>query len=77
MPATGGTASGGTDAASGGTEAATGGATGGSGGEVDDLSARGYHTRFLYAEGAGHCDNGVFDETVADTLVWAWRGYPQ
>jgi len=25
---------------------------------------------------AGHCDGKVFDETLAETLLWAWRGYP-
>lgn len=41
----------------------------------EDLTAQGYHTRFLFAQGAVHCDGGVYEETVADTLVWAWRGY--
>lgn len=41
----------------------------------EDLTAQGYHTRYLYAAGAGHCDGDVFEETVADSLVWAWRGY--
>jgi iron(III)-enterobactin esterase len=42
----------------------------------DAFTAKGNHTRFIYAKGAGHCDDKVFDETVADSLVWAWRGYP-
>lgn len=40
------------------------------------FTAKGNHTRFLYANGASHCDDKVFEETVADSLVWAWRGYP-
>ncbi len=41
----------------------------------DALKAKGYHYRHLTAAGAGHCDGKVFDATLADTLVWAWRGY--
>jgi enterochelin esterase-like enzyme len=40
------------------------------------LKAKGYHDRFIYALGAGHCDGGVRSSTLADTLVWTWRGYP-
>ena len=40
------------------------------------LAAKGYHYRFLFARNAGHCDGKVFDETLAETLLWAWRGYP-
>jgi hypothetical protein len=43
----------------------------------EDLTAQGYHTRFLYSADTGHCDGKVFNETVADTLVWAWRGYEE
>jgi iron(III)-enterobactin esterase len=41
------------------------------------LQARGYHNRFVYAMGVGHCDYGVQTATLADTLVWMWQGYPQ
>jgi hypothetical protein len=30
----------------------------------------------VYAEGVGHCDGGVRNATLADALVWTWRGYP-
>jgi enterochelin esterase-like enzyme len=40
------------------------------------LKAKGYHDRFIYALGVGHCDGGVRSSTLADTLVWTWRGYP-
>jgi enterochelin esterase-like enzyme len=43
---------------------------------ADDLAAKGYHYRFLYAKNASHCDDKVFNETVAETLLWTWRGYP-
>jgi hypothetical protein len=26
-------------------------------------------------KGTGHCDGKVFQQTLADTLVWMWRGY--
>ncbi|RYZ07662.1 MAG: enterobactin esterase [Myxococcales bacterium] len=40
------------------------------------LKEKGYHYRHLTAKSAGHCDGDVFNATLADTLVWAWRGYP-
>ena len=39
------------------------------------LKAQGYHYRFVYAQGLGHCDGKVQDQTMADALSWAWRGY--
>src|SRR5216117_2549611 len=39
------------------------------------LKARGYHQRFLFTRATGHCDRKVFEQTLADTLVWTWRGY--
>ncbi len=39
------------------------------------LKAKGYDYRFLYALAAGHTDHRVFEQTLADTLVWMWRGY--
>jgi len=39
------------------------------------LTAKGYHHRFVFSLGTGHCDKRVFEETLADTLVWVWRGY--
>jgi iron(III)-enterobactin esterase len=39
------------------------------------LKAKGYNYRFIFSLGTGHCDRRVFDQTLADTLVWTWRGY--
>jgi enterochelin esterase-like enzyme len=39
------------------------------------LQAKGYHHRFVFSLGTGHCDGRVFQQTLADTLVWVWRGY--
>lgn len=39
------------------------------------LDAKGYHHRFVFSRATGHCDRRVFELTLADTLVWIWRGY--
>jgi enterochelin esterase-like enzyme len=39
------------------------------------LQAKGYHHRFVFSKATGHCDKRVFELTLADTLVWLWRGY--
>jgi enterochelin esterase-like enzyme len=39
------------------------------------LKAKGYNHRFVYTLATGHCDGRVFQQTLADTLVWIWRGY--
>jgi enterochelin esterase-like enzyme len=39
------------------------------------LKAKGYNHRFVFTLGTGHCDRRVFEQTLADTLVWTWRGY--
>lgn len=39
------------------------------------LQAKGYDYRFIFSKATGHCDGKVFDLTLADTLVWTWRGY--
>jgi enterochelin esterase-like enzyme len=39
------------------------------------LKAKGYDYRFIYSLAAGHTDPKVFEQTLADTLVWMWRGY--
>jgi enterochelin esterase-like enzyme len=39
------------------------------------LDARGYKHRFVFSLSSGHCDGRVFEQTLADTLVWVWRGY--
>src|SRR5437588_580394 len=42
---------------------------------ADALKAKGYNYRFIFSLGTGHCDGRVFEQTLADTLVWIWRGY--
>lgn len=39
------------------------------------LKAKGYDYRFVFSKATGHCDGKVFNATLADTLVWAWKGY--
>ncbi len=39
------------------------------------LKAKGYNHRFVFSLATGHCDRKVFEQTLADTLVWMWRGY--
>jgi enterochelin esterase-like enzyme len=39
------------------------------------LTAKGYHHRFVFSKATGHCDGKVFQLTLADTLVWLWRGW--
>ena len=39
------------------------------------LKAKGYDYRFIYSRATRHCDGKVFEQTLADTLVWMWRGY--
>jgi iron(III)-enterobactin esterase len=43
---------------------------------AEDLAAQAYHYRYVFAKDAGHCDGKVFNQTLADTLVWTWRGWP-
>jgi enterochelin esterase-like enzyme len=40
-----------------------------------DLAAQSYHYRFIKSLATGHCARSVFEKTLADTLVWLWRGY--
>jgi len=39
------------------------------------LKTKGYEYRYLFSLNSKHCDRGVFSHTLADTLVWVWRGY--
>jgi enterochelin esterase family protein len=39
------------------------------------LRAKGYHYRYVFARGTGHCDARVKSATLADALIWVWRGY--
>jgi hypothetical protein len=39
------------------------------------LKAKGYDYRFVFSRDTRHCQATVFEQTLADTLVWMWRGY--
>jgi enterochelin esterase-like enzyme len=39
------------------------------------LKAKGYDYRYVFTKATRHCDRKVFEQTLADTLVWMWRGY--
>jgi enterochelin esterase family protein len=39
------------------------------------LDEKGYHHRFVFSLATRHCDGRVFEQTLADTLVWVWQGY--
>jgi len=39
------------------------------------LEAKGYDHRYVFSLNTRHCDGKVFQHTLADTLVWLWRGY--
>lgn len=39
------------------------------------LKAKGYDYRYVFSKATRHCDGKVFEHTLADTLVWMWRGY--
>jgi len=39
------------------------------------LKAKGYDYRYVFSLDSKHCEAKVFDQTLADTLVWMWRGY--
>ncbi len=39
------------------------------------LASKDYHYRFVFSRATGHCDRRVFEQSLADTLVWMWRGY--
>ena len=39
------------------------------------LNQKGYHHRCVFSKKTGHCDKRVFENTLADTLVWLWRGW--
>lgn len=39
------------------------------------LEKKGYDHRFVFSLNTRHCDGRVFQQTLADTLVWIWRGY--
>lgn len=39
------------------------------------LKTKGYDHRYVFSKATKHCDGKVFEQTLADTLVWLWRGY--
>lgn len=39
------------------------------------LKAKGYDYRYIFSKASRHCDGNVFQQTLADALVWAWKGY--
>ncbi|HEX7858897.1 MAG TPA: alpha/beta hydrolase-fold protein [Verrucomicrobiae bacterium] len=39
------------------------------------LKEKGYHYRYVFSKESKHCDGRVFEHTLADSLVWMWRGY--
>lgn len=39
------------------------------------LEKKGYAHRFVFSKNTKHCDKRVFEHTLADTLVWLWRGW--
>jgi enterochelin esterase family protein len=39
------------------------------------LMAKGNHYRFIYAKGAGHCDDNARNQVMPDGLIWLWRDY--
>jgi enterochelin esterase-like enzyme len=41
------------------------------------LKAKNFHYKFVFGLGQGHCGGSVQSTTLADALVWVWRGYQQ
>ena len=39
------------------------------------LKAKGFHYKYVEGLGVGHCDGQVQSATLADALIWVWRGY--
>lgn len=39
------------------------------------LKSKGYDYRYIFSLNTGHCDTKVFEQTLADALIWTWRGY--
>ena len=42
---------------------------------AEALKSKGYNYRYVFSKESKHCDKRVFEHTLADTLVWMWRGY--
>ncbi len=43
---------------------------------ADVLKAKGYHYRYVFAEGAGHTDRRVQEQTLPEALLYVWQGWP-
>ena len=43
---------------------------------ADVLKAKGYHYRYVFANGAGHTDGKVVNQTLPEALLYVWQGYP-
>jgi len=39
------------------------------------LKAKGFHYKLVYGLGQSHCSPSVRNATLADALIWVWRGY--
>jgi hypothetical protein len=39
------------------------------------LAAKGYDYRYVFSKASRHCDRSVFEQTLAETLVWMWQDY--
>jgi len=39
------------------------------------LKAKGFHYKYVYGLGQGHCSGSVISATLTDALLWVWRGY--
>ena len=39
------------------------------------MKAKGYHYQFVFAQGAGHVDGKVVNQTLPRALEWLWQGY--
>jgi enterochelin esterase family protein len=39
------------------------------------LKAKGNHYRYVFAKGAGHCDDDARSQVMPEGLIWLWRGY--
>lgn len=39
------------------------------------LKAKGFHYKYIVGKSQGHCAGAVQSATLAEVLVWAWRGY--
>jgi len=42
---------------------------------ADALKANGYDYRYVFSKATKHCDTKVYELTLANTLVWMWKGY--